>query len=294
MKVLVISNASSGSSDDELLEAVAGSLAPLGEVAGVRPQSIETFDEEVRAAAAGVDLVVSAGGDGTFNCTVNALSDRLEALAFALLPMGTGNDLARTLGLPIEDVLAAARRLVDAGEVMLDVGKASGPSVQRLFVNACMGGFPVQANEAIDEDTKKRLGPVAFWIGGVKAATEMTKSRVSVNGHTIDEVVAVGIGNGRTAGGGIEVFPSARPDDGALDVCVMPAENIASALRLAARVRAATHEALDDVYVSAAARLEVEAAPPIEFNVDGELLGLTTPALFELVGRLRMRVPRAP
>lgn len=291
MKVLVISNASSGSSDGELLEGVTGALAPLGDVIGVQPESVDTFDEEVRAAAVGVGVVVSAGGDGTFNCTVNALSDRFDDLIFALIPMGTGNDLARTLELP-EDAVVAATRLVEGREIMLDVARAAGPSVQRLFVNACMGGFPVAANEAIDEDTKKRFGPVAFWVGGVKAATDLVRSRVSVNGDSIDEVVAVGVGNGRTCGGGVELWPSARPDDGALNVCAMPADNVASALRLAARVKAASHESIPDVYTTTGARIEITAEPAIEFNVDGELIGLKTPASFELVGRLRMRVSR--
>jgi diacylglycerol kinase (ATP) len=290
MDVVLVSNPSSGSSDDETLDAVRGALAPLGDISNVQSSGIDSLSDELDAALGHSSLIIVAGGDGTFNCTVNALGDRLARLTLGLVPMGTGNDFARTVGLP-EDPVAAASGLVRGTERSLDVARASGPGVERLFVNACMGGFPVRVNQEIDEGTKKRFGPLAFWVGGLKAAANLTRSRVGVLGTVVEDVVAIGVGNGRTCGGGIEVWPDAVPDDGSLDLCALPAPDLRAALELAARVRTGSHQQLDRVFTSRDRRVEISADPPIEFNVDGELVGLETPATFEIVSSMTMRVP---
>ena len=287
---VLIFNASAGGSGDEVDEAVRSTLAAQVNVDVVRPSDMDSFDDEVKAAARAADVVIAAGGDGTLNCVLNALGDTLAEVTLGLVPMGTGNDFARTLGLP-DDPLEAAHALLGAEERALDLARATGAGADRLFVNACMGGFPVQANEAIDEDTKKRFGPLAFWLGGAKALTELSRAAVTVNGRQIDDCVAVGVGNGRSCGGGLEVWPSARPDDGVLDACVFSASGIPQALVLAGKLKSGGHEGLDDVVTMRDATIEVEAEPAVEFNVDGELPGLKSPVTFEIVGEVGFLVP---
>lgn len=289
MNVVLLSNPLAGGSEREQLHAAADALGDMGEVSRIEP-SLEALDEEVRGAAAHADLVVVAGGDGTFNRAVNALSHLVDDVALALLPMGTGNDLARTLELPLDPVPAAVA-VANGRERSIDIGRASGPGVERLFVNACMGGFPVAVDEAIDEETKRRFGAAAFLLGGAKAATELRRSTVTLDGVEVRDCVAVGVGNGRTCGGGLEVWPRARPDDGFLDGCALPASSHAMALRLAAKVKSATHHELDDVKFCRGRRVAIASEPPIEINVDGELVGLFTPATFEVARRIELRVP---
>jgi len=290
-RVILVGNSSSGSSDAEVLDRVAERLSSLGPVDRVEPSSADTFGDDIRRALDGDEgLIVSAGGDGTMNCTINGFGGDFEGRTFALIPMGTGNDLARTLGID-PDPVAAAQQVVDGVERDLDVGRASGESVNRLFVNACMGGFPVKVNQAIEDDVKKRLGPLAFWVGGAKAAADLTRWRVHVDGEEFSDVVAAGVGNGKTAGGGITVWPDADPSDGELDLCVLPAESVADALKLAATIKRGAHQSIGEVTVRRARRFQIEAEPAIEFNCDGELIDLVSPVTFELVDRLRMRVP---
>lgn len=284
--VVLVANRAAGASDAEALARVEEVLATLGTVRLVEPSGDDA--DELVAAASEASYVVVAGGDGTMNRTVNALGERLGDVVLGLVPMGTGNDLSRTLELP-RDPVEAARRIVDGSERPLDLGRASGDEVVRLFVNACMGGFPVEVNQAIDEDTKRRLGPLAFWVGGAKAATGLTRHRVRMNDVAVDDCLAVGVGNGRTCGGGMAVWPLAAPDDGLLDGCALGAPNNAAAVQLALRVRSGNHLGMRSVSSTRAARVRIEADPPVEFNVDGELLGLTTPALFEVVGEVRVR-----
>jgi YegS/Rv2252/BmrU family lipid kinase len=270
------------------MDRVVGTLDALGEVRLCQPQSLEDFDREVRDAASSAEMVIVAGGDGTMNCTVNALEDRLDELVLALVPMGTGNDLARTLELPL-DAEDAARTVVEGSIRSIDYARASGQGVRRLFTNACMAGFPVAVNEAITVGTKRRLGPVAFWLGGARAAAELERSAVHLNGLEVADCVAAGVGNGKTCGGGIPMWPDAAPDDGVLNACALGAPNHARALQLAARVKSGSHEKLEGVATELASRITMEADPPMEINVDGELVGLTTPATFEIAGRLRVR-----
>ena len=291
MRVVLVSNSSSGSSDDEVLQEVAHLLSSLGPVDRVEPEDVDSFGDDIRQALADEEgLIVTAGGDGTMNCTVNGFDDDLEGRTFALIPMGTGNDLARTLGLD-SDPLAAAQQVLDGTETVLDVGRASSASVDQLFVNACMGGFPVEVNQAIEDDVKARLGPLAFWVGGARAAADLSRWTIRVDGEEFSDVVAAGVGNGKTAGGGITVWPDADPTDGELDLCVLPAEGVADALKLAATVKRGAHQNIDNVTMRRAHRFEIEGEPSIEFNCDGELIDLVSPVTFELVDRLRMRVP---
>ncbi len=290
MRVLVIANAASGGAAKHDRDEIVAALRPLGDVALLEPSSLERFDSEVQANAVGRELVVAAGGDGTFNCTINALQRRLDDLRFALIPMGTGNDLARTLELP-DDPIEVARGLAAGSERVLDVAKATGVGAERFFVNACMGGFPVQVNRAMDEDEKEKLGAAAFIWGGVKALADLERSTVRLNDTAVRDCVAVGVGNGKTCGGGIEVWPDADPGDGSLEACALGAEGPAALAKLAAKLKIGDHRTLEGVRIDSGSSIRIDSDPQIELNVDGELIGLKTPATFEVVAQTRFVLP---
>ena len=292
MKVLLVSNPASGGARKQDRDEIVDALGSLGAVETVEPSSPERFGEEVAVAAKGCDLVVSAGGDGTFNCTINALHERATELVFALLPMGTGNDLARTFGLD-DDPVAVAGALGSATERNLDVCMASGSGAERYFINACMGGFPVQVNEALDDSEKERLGAAAFVWGGAKALSDLERSTVVMDGHRVPDCVAVGVGNGKTSGGGIAVWPDADPGDGLLEGCALPAGGPGALVKLAAKLKLGDHRTLDGVTVTSGRSITIDSDPPIELNVDGELIGLKTPATFQVVTATRLLVPTA-
>jgi diacylglycerol kinase (ATP) len=289
--VLMVRNPAAGGAKADAYKTIEEILGELGDVSVCEPSSAEDLPDKVQSAAEGADLVVVAGGDGTVNGTVNALQSRIADVTLAIIPLGTGNDFARTLGFA-DDPLEAAGGLPGGEERSVDVCRASGAGVERLFLNACIGGFPVEVDEELNESVKKRLGPLAFVVGGIKALPNLERSTVVLNDEEVADCIAVGVGNGRTCGGGVEVWPSARADDGLLDGVALCASNVAGALVLGAKVKVGSHEGADGVMSERARKVSVSADPPIEFNVDGELLGLKSPATFEVAGRLRLLVPQ--
>ncbi len=287
-EVFLLDNPSSGGADDEVLARVAETLRAVGPVTRLQ-LPFDRLDAELPGALRDHALLVCAGGDGTLNCAVNALGATANRVTWGLIPMGTGNDLARTLELP-HDPLAAAIAIVTGEERRLDLGVARGGRTERLFVNACMGGFPVEVDEVVEQhDLKEKLGALAFWFGGLKAGMELERATVRIDGHIIDECIAVGVGNGRTCGGGMEVFPDADPADGELDLCAFSAGSMASALALAARLKVGFDSDTKGITTIRGGSLAIEADPPLPFNIDGELVDLTTPATFEIAGSLTFR-----
>ena len=287
MQIVLFANPGSGASNPAVLDQVRDVLCRLGRVSEVH--SDRASGDDLRSRAGDADLVLVAGGDGSFNRALNVLRGDSCDVTFALIPMGTGNDLARTLEVPREPV-DAARAIVDGVERSIDIGRATGPGVERLFANACMGGFPVEVDESVDPSTKKKLGPLAFWIGGAKAAASLSRFTVEIDGRVVGDCLAVGVGNGKTCGGGIEVWPDASPHDGLLNGCALAAPSVTAAAKLAVKVKSGVHEGLEHVATCVANKIEIRCDPDIEFNVDGELVGLKSPASFEVAGSIRMRL----
>ncbi len=287
MRLVLVANPAAGSAETEIVNDVVAELRRIGRVERLSPNAQGAIPR--RRVASG-DVVVVGGGDGSLHHVVNALGDALDDVAFALVPLGTGNDLARTLGVPLDPV-DAARALADAVTREVDVGVATTADGSRLFVNACLGGFPVDVDDAIDESLKRTFGSLAFVVGGARALGELERARVTAGGRTVEGAVAFAIGNGRTAGGGIPVWPEADVADGLLDACVLGGDGALGLARLGAAVRAGRHADLDGVVAFRARRIEVESDPPIPFNLDGEVLGFSTPASFEIARRLRVLVP---
>ena len=181
-----------------------------------------------RAREQHITRVVGAGGDGTLNEIVNGLYDGYSCagIEFGVLPFGTGNDLARALNIPPDpmDAIAQIERgvvtAVDLIELNCD-GKAS------YAVNAANGGNAQLTHDLIDEDVKRRWGPLAYLLAAFQAVNELETYHVKVTWPdgliTTTEVFGMVVANGSTLGGGLAVAPNADPSDGMLDVVMVKA-----------------------------------------------------------------------
>ncbi|HEX8132614.1 MAG TPA: diacylglycerol kinase family protein, partial [Actinomycetes bacterium] len=191
-----------------------------------------------------VDVLLVFGGDGTVHEVANGLPLPRggDGPLVALLPAGTGNDLARALGLP-PDPVAAARALMDGHPRPVDQLDC-GP---RRAANGINAGFAAAATEVLSRRVKRALGPAAYVVGGLRAGLRPPTwpARVEVDGRVVDgEALAVVVGNGGSFGGGRWLLPDADPGDGQLDALLVPAG--ASKAKLA-RALAADRRLPDDL-----------------------------------------------
>ncbi len=225
-----------GSSDwEQLPEALRRLRARFGRVP-VYPAS-DPGDAETLAAelAPEVDVLLVFGGDGTVHEVANGLPLGGDGPPVALLPGGTGNDLARALGIP-PDPVAAATELVDARPRRLDMLDC-GP---RRAANGINAGFAAAATDVLSRRVKLVLGPVAYVVGGIRAGIDPPTwpARIEVDGTVVEgEALAVVVGNGGSFGGGRWLIPDADLGDGLLDVLVVPAA--------VSKARLARHLAMD-------------------------------------------------
>ncbi len=240
--MMLLASAHAGSTDDEAVTAARDVLAAAGDV---ELRSTGTPDELDRALD---DLdgrtLVLAGGDGSLHLLVTRLWARgeLGSTRLALVPLGTGNDLARVLDVPLDPV-DAARLVLSAQPRALDllVDDAGG-----VVVNAVHLGVGAAAAEHAGA-LKPRIGPLAYPVGAVRAGLRATgwRLRVEVDGRIIADnhrrSLMVGIGNGRGIGGGTPLLPHAEPDDGLLDVVVSQAAGPMAKVRYGAALTRGEH-----------------------------------------------------
>jgi len=188
--------------------------------------------QAIEAVQAGVDLVLACGGDGTV--TACAAGVATSGIPLAVLPAGTGNLLARNLGLPLDlgDALAVA---LTGSDRRLDMGLVN----DRPFVVMAGIGFDAKMLGGASEPLKKQLG----WAAYVVSALRHLRDRpMRVRLRADDGVLlrrrasAVVIGNVGSLQGGLPLLPDAEPDDGMLDLVVITARGWASWLRVAADV----------------------------------------------------------
>jgi diacylglycerol kinase (ATP) len=296
MRTRIIVNPNAGSAGDA--EQLAGTLGrePGTEVLFTEREG----DGEALARAAleeGAELVVAAGGDGTLNEVLNGLAADFGAARLGLLPLGTGNDFARSINVPAE--LDAALALLKAGRTQrIDVAKASFQDGCRHFLNMSAGGFSGVVSEKADE-AKDRWGPLAYMRGALDAFPELTAFEVALTLSGAETLristYNIVISNGRFVAAGIPVAPQARLDDGLLDVMIAPATTIPKLALLVPQVLLGRHLDSDLLLFRKATSIEILSDPPMAFNVDGEIL-TEEPARFEVLPRaLEMIVgPDAP
>lgn len=272
-RLLVVTNAAAGSTDDDR---VAAAISVLEAAADVRvEQCAEPGDLDRVLDGRQGRTVVLVGGDGSVHTAVAALRRRGELSPdqpLGLVPLGTGNDLARTLGIPLEPA-DAALAVLDGSPHPLDLLVDDQDGV---VVNVVHLGVGAEAAERAT-GLKDRLGKAAYPVGSVLAAAGPTgwDLRVEVDGSVVEvdgQALMVAVANGRTIGGGAEVAPDAAPDDGLLDVVVATSTGPLARLGFGVALREGEHVDRDDVTTRRGRTVTVSGAP-FPLNADGELDG---------------------
>ena len=294
---LILNGKSAG--DDALREAV-GTLREAGIALDVRV-TWEDGDAEryvAEAIADGVDTVIAAGGDGTLSEVATTLAhrdERADALpSLGLVPMGTANDFATAAGIP-DEPLAALAMIRNAAAVPLDLLRIDADDGIHWCANLASGGFGTEVTVETDEGLKKMLGGLAYLITGIAKLGRIEPVAARVEGPDFawqGDFIALGLGNGRQAGGGQALCPDALVDDGRLDLTIVPELSGEVAATVGTLVKDGKHAALDRV--ATRTRLpwvELEADQPMTLNLDGEPVRSSRFRIECVPGRVRMHLP---
>ncbi|MFN2622975.1 MAG: diacylglycerol kinase family protein [Chthoniobacterales bacterium] len=242
----------------------------------------------------GRDLIIAAGGDGTLNEVINGIGENLGEARVGLIPLGTGNDFARSIGVPTD--LKAAIDLIRAGTTRaVDLVRVTSDEL-RYFVNVSAGGFSGLVDEKLTPEMKKTWGPLAYLRSAAAAWPELRAYRTTLafddDESLMLELYNVVVANGRYVGGGTLIAPEAEIDDGLLDVVLIPRRPAPELAVAMAQIALGTHLSSKTIVFRRAAKLTVNSKPGMWFNVDGELVG-NEPARFEIVPRaLRFIAPK--
>ena len=239
------------------------------------------------ALAAGYPTLIAGGGDGTLREVAEAMALAGGQASLALLPLGTANDFCRAAGIPL--LPAEALALLECEPRPIDLGEVDG----QLFLNLATGGFGSRVTANTSEELKKLLGGAAYFLTGLSRFAEVHSAFGRFGGPGFaweGDFLALGIGNGRQAGGGHVLCPQAQVDDGLLDVCIVPAsQDVVGTL---GTLLSGGILGLEAVSVSARLPwLEVEAPEGLDINLDGEPLESRHLRFAARPGALRVHLP---
>ncbi|HET6887444.1 MAG TPA: lipid kinase YegS [Candidatus Udaeobacter sp.] len=242
------------------------------------------------ANAGEADLLIAAGGDGTLNEVVHGLMDlsKTSRPVLGIVPLGTANDFATGCGIP-RDPQEALVLCMKGQAVPIDIGKAN----QHWFLNAANVGFGAEVTATTPPELKRLLGPAAYTVMGAILAVNvhLYHGRLTLPDREITGSSSIAIvGNGRQVGGGVQVAPRARIDDGLLDVLVV---RQIPAMALLTAARELQELSPDGEYISYWQTQWVEVHPEetIPVNLDGEPTQFSS-VRYEAVPRaIRLIVP---
>jgi len=264
------------------------------------PVVLETTESDTGAGAAhdavrrGAQLVLVAGGDGTVQAVCGGLAG--SGVVLGILPLGTGNLLARNLDLPLELDPALAVAL-GGRERRLDLATASIGDRDPVHF-AVMAGVGFDAEMMVDAPAglKALVGWPAYVVSGLQHLRDRpSQLTIAFDGRSPKPFTARGvvIGNVGELQAGVGLLPDAVPDDGVLDVVVLAPRHLLDWGRLLARLVGRSRTDDGNLHRHSARRIEVRADSPLQAQLDGEPVGQTTSLTVEVApAALYLRVPR--
>jgi len=251
----------------------------------------EAQELAARAAAAGCDRIVAVGGDGTIQEIVNGILEGGSPLPLGIVPVGSGNDLARSLGLPTD---AAEAWTAAIGRVTREIDVAiatNGDGRRRWFASAGGIGFDAQVAAAMATRRGWQSGRAGYLLTTLTELRRFDNRQLKIvlDGEPFDRrVLFVAIANGAYYGGGMWIAPDASLDDGWLDLCVVGDISRLTALRELPNLYRGTHVRNPAVSVHRARQVEITGDETTHVHLDGEPFG-TIPLRVE-IGRGSLEV----
>jgi diacylglycerol kinase (ATP) len=288
-KALLFANVASRQGAIDLSPALdvlrAGGIRVLEE----RPPDVRQLGAWILEHRSAADLVIIGGGDGTLNAAAEALVE--AGLPLGILPLGTANDLARTLEIPT-GLVAAARVIAEGRTHRIDLGRVNG----KHFFNVASMGLSVQVARHLRVDVKRRWGvlgyPLALWRA--LGAHRSFRAEIRCNGARARvRAMQISVGNGRYYGGGMTIAADAAIDDGMLDVVSMAPQGLWELILSLPALRWGWHEKAERVRHWRCHDIEIRTARSLPVNTDGEVTTRTPARIVVVAKAIAVCVPQA-
>lgn len=238
----------------------------------------EDLSPTIRQNAPEIDMVIVGGGDGTLNQVVDTLVE--AQIPLGILPLGTANDLARTLSLPLS-IPQACRVIADGHIKEIDLGWVNG----KHFFNVASLGLSVSITEKLTQSAKRRWGIFAYGFTALKviAQTRPFRATIEINERIIRvKTLQIAVGNGRYYGGGMTVARDATIDDQLLDVYSLELKHWWQIFPLLWTLPQGNHELVPWVRSLDGETVSIRTRKPYAINTDGEITS-QTPAEFRVI-----------
>ena len=287
-RLAVVVHRGSGGGDSDLDDALAVLRDAGLDVAVTRCDGIDSFRAAVAEAAATGATVVIGGGDGSLSASLPLILE--HGCTLGILPMGTANDLARSLRIPF-DLVDAAQVIAADRHRQIDVGLVNG----RPFFNVASVGFTTEVARRHSGERKQRLGLLNYPLCWLEALRDFRPPRATL--RCDDEVhrgrfMIVSVANGRYHGGGLTIAEDAEIDDGQLTVYYLNPVTVLELCKAFYSLRFGRLSKNERARVMRCATAEIADCRPLSVDVDGELVE-RTPATFG-IRRKAVRVLAPP
>jgi len=288
-KALLLANRHSRRGDSPELQEACDLLEESGVtlIRAAAEKSANT-DEIIAAHKDEIDRVIVAGGDGSLNSVAGSLHQ--HGLTLAILPLGTANDLARTLGIP-DDLNKACRIIIEGHCQWVDLGMVNG----HYYFNVANMGLGTKITGELTPEVKKHWGVFSYLKALLAALSHRRSFRLKINVDGVDykmQSMHVTVGNGRYYGGGNLVHENARIDDGKLTLYSLKPLTFLQLLTLSPLLRTGAHHQSEQVFNIQGKNISIQTSRRLEVHADGEYL-TDTPAQCQSVHRaLQIIVPR--
>lgn len=225
-----------------------------------------------------VNLVIIGGGDGTLNAAISGLIE--TELPLGIIPLGTANDLARTLGIPND--LREACQIINRENVQkIDVGQVN----NRYFFNVASLGLSVHITKRLTRDFKRKWGILAYALTAIEVMIQSRPFRANIrfNDQCFRvKTIQIAVGNGRYYGGGLTVASDAKIDDQRLDLYSIETKSWWQILALLPALIKGNHAYLPGILTGESQEIEITTRKRLPINTDGEIT-THTPATFRVI-----------
>jgi len=262
----------------EAIDSVVGRLHKGGLDLTIEPfDALPEIARDIVRLRESADMIILCGGDGTI--ASGALAVVECGLPLGIIPMGTANDLARTLGIPAD--LGKAADVVLAGNTRkIDLGSVNGYA----FFNVASIGLSADLAQGLDPQTKKRFGRLGYAMAAARVLMKARPFTATIrDGDEVTRVKTfqIAVGNGRHYGGGNVVQADAEIDDGHLDLYSLEFGRVWKLAGMLRSFRSGTHGAWNEVRTARGVEFDIETRKPMPVNTDGEIV-TSTPAKFRV------------